>query len=394
MGRDPMIDICSGDRELMADFRRALLDSFWSREPPTVRANLTEAIRGERYGDRTGMPSVTPEMGPFPLRDTSGMKAAVAVLDRSLDKGIYAECVQWDTFRKARSAVTNISQAGVSGLEDAVGAYEKGRMWISKVPTHSFWFTRFMTGIHKRVGEIKRQDEPITIDVLHAIDALLEREWRRSEDPVSRKKTAEMGAWIIGGFCTGLRGEEMLLIEYAGTAKSIENLNDPKEPHFTFVISGRTKGNQLSGAKFGVPCVGTTEGTHIRPGRWVKRLVEIKRAAGVRGGRLFARKLAPARLFEFENDFFTLVERVQAQTDFIDKDMDVRDAYGIMRSLRRGLTSHSKNMGIPVEDLKAFNRWRSEIKSGNGGAGRLDMPELYAALKSLIPVLLRFTRAL
>jgi hypothetical protein len=263
MGRDPMIDICSGDRELMADFRRALLDSFWSREPPTVRANLTEAIRGERYGDRTGMPSVTPEMGPFPLRDTSGMKAAVAVLDRSLDKGIYAECVQWDTFRKARSAVTNISQAGVSGLEDAVGAYEKGRMWISKVPTHSFWFTRFMTGIHKRVGEIKRQDEPITIDVLHAIDALLEREWRRSEDPVSRKKTAEMGAWIIGGFCTGLRGEEMLLIEYAGTAKSIENLNDPKEPHFTFVISGRTKGNQLSGAKFGVPCVGTSEGTHI-----------------------------------------------------------------------------------------------------------------------------------
>ena len=51
-------------------------------------------------------------------------------------------------------------------------------MWISKVFTHSFWFTRFMTGIHKRVGEIKRQDEPITIDVLHAVDVFLEREWR------------------------------------------------------------------------------------------------------------------------------------------------------------------------------------------------------------------------
>ena len=186
----------------------------------------------------------------------------------------------------------------------------------------------------------------------------------------------------------------MLLIEYADTAKSIANLNDPKEPHFTFVISGRTKGNQLSGAKFGVPCVGTTEGTNIRPGRWVKRLVEIKRAGGVRGGRLFARKLAPARLFEFENDFFTLVERVQAQTELIDKEMVVRDAYGIMRSLRRGLTSHSKNMGIPEEDLKAFNRWRSEIKTGHGGAGRLDMPELYAALKSLTPALLQLTRSL
>ena len=176
MGRDPMIHVSEGDRELMADFQRALLDAFWSREPPTVRGNLIEAVRGERYGDRTGMPSVTPEMGPFPLEDTSGMKAALAVLDRSLNAGIHAEFVQWDTFRKARSVITNISQAGVGGLGDAVGAYEKGRMWISKVSTHSFWFTRFMAGIHKRVGEVKRQDEPVTIDVLHAIDALLETE--------------------------------------------------------------------------------------------------------------------------------------------------------------------------------------------------------------------------
>jgi hypothetical protein len=169
------------------------------------------------------MPSVTPEMGPFPLEDTSGMKAAVAVLDWSLDKGNYAEFVQRDTFRKARSVMTNISQAGASGLGEAVGAYEKGRMWISKVPTHSFWFNRFMTGIHKRVGEIKRQDEPVTIDVLHKIDELLEMEWHRTEDPILRGKTAEMEAWIVGGFCTGLRGEEMLLIEYAGTAKSVDN---------------------------------------------------------------------------------------------------------------------------------------------------------------------------
>jgi hypothetical protein len=99
-------------------------------------------------------------------------------------------------------------------------------------------------------------------------------------------------------------------------------------------------------------------------------------------------------MFEFANDFFVLLERVQAQTEHIDKEMDVRDAYGLMRSSRRGLTSHAKNMGIPLEDLKAFNRWRSEIKIGNGGAGRLDMPDLYAALKSLTPALLRFTRSL
>jgi hypothetical protein len=193
MGRDPMVELCDGDRELMTDFRRALLDAFWSREPPTVRGNLIEAIRGERYGDRTGMPSVTPAMGPFPLEDSSGMKVAVAVLDRSLDKGIHAEFVQWDTFRKTRLVVINISQAGVSGLGDAVGAYERKRMWISKVSTHSFWFSRFMTGIHKQVGEIKRQDEPITIDVLHAIDSLL---WKQSGDGRrNRSRARKLPKW-------------------------------------------------------------------------------------------------------------------------------------------------------------------------------------------------------
>jgi hypothetical protein len=80
------------------------------------------------------------------------MKAAVLVLDRSLDPGKYADYVQWETFRKAWLAVTNISQAGVSGLQDVIRAYERNRCWVSKVPTHTFWFHWFMVGVHKRMG--------------------------------------------------------------------------------------------------------------------------------------------------------------------------------------------------------------------------------------------------
>jgi hypothetical protein len=127
-----------------------------------------------------GMPPMCPPMGMFPLADTCGMKAASGILNRSLDKGKYAEYVQYETFRMARSAVTNVSQAGVSGLGATIGAYEKSRLWISEVPTHSFWFTRFMTGIHRRVGEERKQDEPIIIGVLKVIEDLLEGDWGRS----------------------------------------------------------------------------------------------------------------------------------------------------------------------------------------------------------------------
>ena len=87
-------------------------------------------------------------MGPWPLEDSLGMKGVIAVLDRSLDKGVYEDNVQWDTFRKQMSNVTNISQAGVGGLEALVGAYERKRMWISNVKSHQFWFSRFITRIH------------------------------------------------------------------------------------------------------------------------------------------------------------------------------------------------------------------------------------------------------
>jgi hypothetical protein len=264
----------------------------------------------EKTMKKYGLPSTTPPMGPWPLDDTLGMKAALSVLDRSLDKGIYEENVQWDTFRKQMSTVTNISQASVGGLGNSVSAYERKRMWISNVVSHQFWFSRFMNGIHKGVGQIQKPDKEMSIKVLHATDKILEDEWNTAWTPLQKKQIAEMGAWFVGGFCTGLRGEEMVNIELAGTANSVKHLDDEVNAHFKFIVLGRTKGNQLSGAKFGVPCVPVTAGTHLRPGRWIKRLVETLHGMGRRTGRLFSRKLSIPKLHEFEDDWFTVLEKV------------------------------------------------------------------------------------
>jgi hypothetical protein len=181
-----------------------------------------------------------------------------------------------------------------------------------------------MAGIHKRVGEIRRQDEALSIDVLMALNAALESRWVDSADLDVRRRVAEMGAWFNGGFCTGLRGEEMVRIEFAGTAKSVDKwMSRAVEPFFMLVVTGRTKGNQLSGAKFSVPCVKITEGTSLKPGKWVGRLVAQMRRAGIRTGRLFQRKLDPPRMGEWENDFMTILELVQSMTEFIDDEIDV-----------------------------------------------------------------------
>jgi hypothetical protein len=396
LGRDPFFS-WGRDMQLMELFRRANLDSFWARESSTVKNNLREAKRIEDFACNMGMPPMCPPMGPFPIADTCGMEVASGILNRSLAKGKYAEHVQYETFRKARSAVTNVSQAGVSGLGATIGAYEKNRLWISEVPTHSFWFTRFMTGIHWRVGEVRKQDEPITIGVLKVIEDLLEGDWRRATTLGQKRRIAEMGVWFVCGFCTGLRGEEMVLIELSRTASSLKFLRAEvlggDEPWFKLAVSGRTKGNQLSGAKFALPCVATTLGSGLLPGKWMKRLVEALVSCGVTKGRLFQRDLPKPKLHEFEDNFFTVLEKVQSTSSMIGATVDVRDVYGILRSTRRGVTSHARNMQIPEDDIKAFNRWSKDLNA-RSGASRLDMIEVYSKLEALAPTLLRFSRTL
>ena len=252
-GRDPSKTNLK-DEEFFKLVRKANLDSFWSREPTTVSKNVSNLNRMLKTEIKFGFDSATLPMGPFPMEDSWGMRAAVTILDRSLDKCAYLDCAQCATFRRGMSAITNITQASVGGLGDSVGAYQRNKIWISTSIYHQFWLSRFMEGVHKRVGEVTKQDEALTIDVVHEIKRLLDIEWQRTptRDKKEKRRIAEIGVWFIVGFCTGLRGEEMVLIEFAGTRNSLVNMVGD-DGYFKVVISGRTKGNQLSGAKFSFP---------------------------------------------------------------------------------------------------------------------------------------------
>ena len=136
----------------------------------------------------------------------------------------------------------------------------------------------------------------------------------------------------------------MTLIELAGTSASLRLLFNP-EPglpsHFLFLVSGRTKGHQESGAKFALPCVGVTQ-SGLKPGRWVYRYCMDMDKCGFRTGKLFTMGRAgrlqqrQPRLVDFEDAFYSTIEAIQAQQNsLIPPDVMVREAYGILRTLRR-----------------------------------------------------------
>ena len=195
--------------------RRANLDAFWSRKVSTVRGNLRELKRLEKFREGFGLFSVSPPMGPYPLEDALGMMAALMVLERSQQKTGKTEVyVQPGTYQRAQAALTNVSRAGVGGLGDRVGACKRSKVWMSSSATHTHWFGRFMTGLKRQTGEVVRQDKPITIEVLLASLKYLEARWRSCLPGQERLDISRMGAWFALGFCTALRGEEMLIVEH------------------------------------------------------------------------------------------------------------------------------------------------------------------------------------
>jgi hypothetical protein len=120
----------------------------------------------------------------------------------------------------------------------------------------------------------------------------------------------------------------------------------------------------------------------------VNHLVDLLHVTGMWTGWLFARRLWVSKLHKFKNDFFTVLEKVQATTDLIPLDLVIRDECGMAQTLWCSLTAE-----IPIELIKAINHWRMEPSSETNNPS-LDMPDVYTLLTSILPATLCFTLGL
>lgn len=383
----------SRDQVVLALIRRANLDAFWDRSTSTVEAHGREVARMDRIADELGMTPFQTSLGPWPLEDAFGMKVAVLMLKRSLDPGRNESRVQFDTVQKMRACATNLYQAGVGGLMDNVASFERNRLWLTKMPTHSYWFHRFVGGLHKRVGESKKQDEPILIATLVDLQESWEEEWESAGEDEQQNVTT-VAAWFLLGFCCGLRGEEMLFIETAGTRRTVVDDWSESQDSFEVIITGKTKGNQVRGRRFGIPCAWETEGSGLKPGLWTRRLIRSKERSGVLWQYLFQNQNSTLKVGSYKDMFLGALALGQARGfQGIKEQANVYDEYGILRSLRRGVTAHARNVGVPGEIINSVNRWRKHANSQTG-APRLDMVGVYSQLEAIKPYILRFSKSL
>jgi hypothetical protein len=383
------------DKLLLQCIRRASLDAFWAREPSTVRANLRGAKKLEGIGHSLGMRSVSPAIGPYSLEDTMGMGLAVCILIRTLDPGRTEDLVQFSTARYLRSAYSSMYHASSKHQQGmAVMAQNTTKIWVTDCPSYSYWFERFMRGVHKRMGEEVRSDFALSIRVLHKMLGHLDKEWNDARTMDARKAVVEIATFLVLTFCLGLRGEEVVKMDISGFLTYFESGRDHAEhPHVMVTLLGRFKGE--TGERWHLlPVVWKTR-SGIEAGVWANRLKESLLERRRLNGFVFSdKKGKQAKASTLEPSLFAQLNWVRIRyPDLFPPNVNIEDDYGVARSGRRGSSTEAANQGVHSDIIEMICRWR-KVERAQGRAPNLGMREHYMEVSQALETFLKYSRPL
>lgn len=385
------------DQLLCLCIRRAQLDAFWAREPSTVAGNLRELRMVLKSSQQLGIENPLPDRGPFPIGDHVGMRTACALLMRTLNAGKNAEMVQFETARKARSTVSNFMHTIPGGTSlQSVGYGERGGTFFSNSPTNSYWFKRFLSGCHKRMGDVWLPDKALTLDVLLGCLEILEKEFSETVDGQRRLEVGLTGAMLVASYMAALRGEEVPLIDIGMMRKYWkESISYARKPHVTLALVGRFK--QTNGAtKTFIQPLAIKSSSGVENELWLGRAIDQYNKMGVVSGPMFRTVsgkgvIKRATVSDMDSLFHDVLRRLQVRRpDLIGPDIKVEDEYSMRRSPRRGSTTEAQNRKIPIDIVEINNRWKKYIRA-RGVLPSMSMIERYTDAKASVESLVQFS---
>ena len=156
--RVPLAD-SEHDKLILLFVRRANLDMFWSRTDLTVSSNLSSITEILKISRELNLPVPLSVLGPWPVKDISGMKLAIIELRKSQGKNrpnaICSTHLQYDTVRRLRGALSCVSDAAFQGNSTSLTmkSFKGDVSHLHLSVTQTRFFERFSQGMKVRMGQ-------------------------------------------------------------------------------------------------------------------------------------------------------------------------------------------------------------------------------------------------
>ena len=121
-------------------------------------------------------------------------------------------------------------------------------------PVGSDWFAAFSEGCKRRMGQIWRPNQAISIELVHALLSHVEQKVLASQEPDEGALWVTFGAYVVVCLVVSLWGPEGLLLDLEGLD---EMVNPPIQGHLIIPLLGQVKGEHHARAHL-LPRVFTT----------------------------------------------------------------------------------------------------------------------------------------
>lgn len=391
----------ASDQKLLHYIRRVNLDIMWSREPATIRSNLTQIRKLRDIPPTLGLAMFHIPRGPWPVGDACGFRLAITMLKASQGKGKHTPTyVQFETVRKMRSALSNAHESSALVLQNTGTLKgDKGRPYrVTTSGSDSYLFGRFVLGLENRMGRLVKSNIGLDISILLVILKQYNKELSDTKIAWHRKREIIMsGSYFVLCYGASLRGNEGLYLEGSSLVEMIRmgQKNHSGNGHVCAPLLGRFKTEMGENKHVAVIVNITASGLNVR--LWLERLVWLLRKEGKE------REAGPAfcnpdgsmiRSYELNGELHSALHQVQiSRPDLIPKGTDIEGNYGTFRSFRRGSLSRATEAGIKGPDLDLINRWR-KFEYSAGSRPHMSMKEHYLEIKLVLGRMLNYSKAL
>jgi hypothetical protein len=234
------------------------------------------------------------------------------------------------------------------------------------------------------MGDVKKKNSALTIDMLLGLQDLLEDDYRTLFEsncsPEEMFETVLLGTAATVAFGISLRGEELARCVLADSlAGSSQGAVHKRVAHSVIALRGRFKLRMGGNREYAFPLPEVSY-SGIQYRRWLYRLFKLFVDSNIEEGPLFRpslRSKSAATIRELDVLFHRALERLRSRrSDLFAAGLDIGDSYSFYRSLRSGGNSQATNRKTPEELRTLIARWRIEDRARQKKPS-LSMPEHY-----------------
>jgi hypothetical protein len=385
------------DQILLAAIRRILLDAFWSRSSSTVSGNRNRIKRAQEVSTVLGLTGPFCHQGTIPSWDHCGYEIALQMIETSRRSGKYSKNhLQWDTVRKLRSSYALFSRISpqasttVLALVDDQGQVQG----FTQDPTSSFWFSRFLLGCRRRMGQDWGPNRALTTELVIEVLKVANQRLGESESPEDTNRWLVFLAYSVITYTLSLRGSEGFLLDLKGLHR---NFNVPGRNFLQVALLGKVKGESHDRCHLLPSVLQTSSGIEVH--HHLQQLIDYKQSRGnIDGpaildldGKVMCTRVIDDMLHECLEDILDTLPDMFPPG--IHTKEDIHEKYMAFRSYRRGSVTRATNQRVKSTDIDTVNRWHVWNQSG-GNRPSLPMRQHYVQYDQLLDPFLRYTLAM